>query len=85
MTKRRAFVFLANILFVGSYSHLSLVIESFISMSANVQSQTAISDFRADLCTFIVEARQALTAIDMEARRAKGRPCQAGDSQRPDV
>lgn len=39
-------------------------------MSANVQSQTAISDFRADLCSFIVEARQALTAIDMEARRA---------------
>jgi hypothetical protein len=39
-------------------------------MSANVQSQTAVSDFRADLCTFIVEARQALTAIEMEARRA---------------
>jgi hypothetical protein len=39
-------------------------------MSANVQSQTAISDFRAALCTFMVEARQALAAIEMEARRA---------------
>ena len=39
-------------------------------MSANVQSLTAISDFRAALCTFMVEARQALAALEMEARRA---------------
>lgn len=39
-------------------------------MSANVQSLTAISDFRAALCTFMVESRQALAALEMEARRA---------------
>jgi hypothetical protein len=39
-------------------------------MSANVQSLTAISEFRAALCTFMVEARQALAALEMEARRA---------------
>jgi hypothetical protein len=39
-------------------------------MPANVQSLTAISDFRAALCTFMVEARQALAAMEMEARRA---------------
>jgi hypothetical protein len=39
-------------------------------MSANVQSLTAISEFRAALCTFMVEARQALAAMEMEARRA---------------
>jgi hypothetical protein len=39
-------------------------------MPANVQSLTAISDFRAALCTFMVEARQALAALEMEARRA---------------
>jgi hypothetical protein len=39
-------------------------------MSAHVQSQRAIAEFRAALCTFIVEARQALAAIEMEARRA---------------
>jgi hypothetical protein len=39
-------------------------------MSANVQSVSAISEFRSALCTFIVEARQALAAMEMEARRA---------------
>jgi hypothetical protein len=39
-------------------------------MSAHVQSLRAISEFRAALCTFIVEARQALAAMEMEARRA---------------
>jgi hypothetical protein len=39
-------------------------------MSANVQSESAISEFRSALCTFIVEARQALAAMEMEARRA---------------
>jgi hypothetical protein len=39
-------------------------------MSANVQSLTAISEFRSALCTFMVEARQALAALEMEARRA---------------
>jgi hypothetical protein len=39
-------------------------------MAANVQSLSAISEFRAALCTFMVEARQALAALEMEARRA---------------
>ena len=39
-------------------------------MSANVQSLTAISEFRSALCTFMVEARQALAALELEARRA---------------
>jgi hypothetical protein len=39
-------------------------------MSAHVQSLTAISEFRAALCTFMVESRQALAALEMEARRA---------------
>jgi hypothetical protein len=39
-------------------------------MSANVQSLTAISEFRSALCTFMVEARQSLAALEMEARRA---------------
>jgi hypothetical protein len=39
-------------------------------MSANVQSLTAISEFRSALCTFMVEARQALAALEMESRRA---------------
>ena len=39
-------------------------------MSAHVQSVRAIAEFRAALCTFMVEARQALAAIEMEARRA---------------
>jgi hypothetical protein len=40
-------------------------------MSAYVQSKGAISDFRAALSTFVVEARQALAALAMEARRAQ--------------
>jgi hypothetical protein len=39
-------------------------------MSAHVQSIVAIPEFRAALCTFIIEARQALAAMEMEARRA---------------
>ena len=39
-------------------------------MSANVKAVSAISDFRSALCTFIVEARQALAAMEMEGRRA---------------
>lgn len=39
-------------------------------MPANVQSETEISDFRSALCIFMVEARQALAALEMEARRA---------------
>jgi hypothetical protein len=39
-------------------------------MSANVQTLTALTEFRSALCTFIVEARQALAALEMEARRA---------------
>jgi hypothetical protein len=39
-------------------------------MAAQVQSTTAISDFRSAMCTFCVEARQAVAAIEMEARRA---------------
>lgn len=39
-------------------------------MSANVKAVSAISEFRSALCTFIVEARQALAAMEMEGRRA---------------
>jgi len=39
-------------------------------MAANVHTLAALSDFRSELCTFIVEARQALAALEMEARRA---------------
>jgi hypothetical protein len=39
-------------------------------MSAHVQSIVAIPEFRAALCTFMIEARQALAAMEMEARRA---------------
>jgi len=39
-------------------------------MSANVQSIAVIAEFRAALCTFILEARQAIAAMEMESRRA---------------
>ncbi len=39
-------------------------------MSANVHYAPAIDDFRAALCTFITEVRQAVAALEMEARRA---------------
>jgi hypothetical protein len=39
-------------------------------VSANVHYAPAIDDFRAALCTFITEARQAVAALELEARRA---------------
>ena len=38
-------------------------------MSANVQSLTAISEFRSALCTFMVEARQALEHMASDEKK----------------
>jgi hypothetical protein len=42
-----------------------------VSQSAHVVSVAALADFRAGMCTFIEEARNALTTLDMEIRRAQ--------------